>query len=148
MRKIFALFVIIIMFFTSCAIDKQEEYPFYSPDMDMYEIKTDYCNLYYPEVWKDSTLVTYDRGKSHNVKFSAQLDETSVPLFSINFGGSQGEKLGTLNIENEQIDVLIETYVLNEENYSTDEIKLLRGMSEDVNVIISKLIEMYDLKLV
>ena len=69
------------------------------------------------------------------------MDEKEVPLFDLLFGGNEGYKLGTLTSNNQKVDIFIINHDFNQDDFDEEEYLALCGMCDDVNVIISKLIE-------
>ena len=69
-------------------------------------------------------------------------DNKDIPLFDVVFGKqSIGSKLGKLEIDNEKVDVyLVDHSGEWPENITKDSESNLFAMSEDVNVLISKLV--------
>ena len=146
MIKRFSATTIILLFLLllcSCGSDKNEneDVPFYSTDETVYEIDTKYCELYYPVKWEEQINVGIDEEEPYTVKFTAVMDENEVSLFDLQFGGNEGYKLGTLTSDNQKVDIFIINHDFNQDDYDGDEYLALCGMCEDVNVIISKLIE-------
>ena len=146
MIKRFSATTIILLFLLllcSCGSDKNEneDVPFYSTDEAVYEIDTKYCELYYPVKWEDQITVSIDEESTYAVEFTAVMDEKEVPLFDLLFGGNEGYKLGTLTSDNQKVDIFIINYDFNQDDFDEEEYLALCGMCEDVNVIISKLIE-------
>lgn len=144
-KRFFAITVLVLLVFLlcSCGSDKNEneEVPFYSTDETVYEIDTKYCELYYPVKWEDQINVSVDEEDPYTVEFTAVMDEKEVPLFDLLFGGNQGYKLGTLASDNQEIDIFIINHDFNQDDFDEEEYLALCGMCDDVNVIISKLIE-------
>lgn len=124
----------------------QDVSEFYVSDAEVYEIETPYGPIYYPTKWKDIAVTEISEDSaSYRVKFSAQLDGKSVPLYTIAFGASEEGYIaaGTLMIgEDETIRVYYEDHSAegmkagltgaSEETYLT--------MCEDINVIMSNLV--------
>lgn len=153
--KLLAILLVILLVILTVLIVKtqlgneEESYSFYTTDEEVMEIETDYCNLYYPMTWKDQMYISIENKEFYSVQFFALTDneDDKVALFDINFGGNNGIKIGDLTVGNRETEVFIDSHNFNEDEYTEEEYRKLCGMSEDVNVIISKLIEMYDFKL-
>ena len=143
------LVVLIILVVKTRKENDEDEYSFYTTEEEVIEIETDYCNLYFPITWKDEIYINIEEKEFYSVQFLALMEneDDKVPLFDINFGGNTGVKIGDLSVGNKEAEVFIDSYKIKEDKYTEDEYRKLCGMSEDVNVIISKLIEMYDFKL-
>lgn len=135
--------VLLILALCSCGGDKNEneEVPFYSTEEAVYEIDTKYCELYYPVKWEDQITVSIDEESTYAVEFTAVMDEKEVPIFDLLFGGNEGYKLGTLTADNQKVDIFIINHDFNQDDFDEEEYLTLCGMCDDVNVIISKLIE-------
>lgn len=128
--------------------DDNDDIPFFSTEEELFEIETPYCNLYYPIMWNEQILIEFEEDTVYTVKFSAKLDSKSISLFDLCFGGENGDKIGELTVEDEIIDIKMISYGFELDGYTEDMRNDICGMNEDVNVIISKLIEMYDFELV
>ena len=127
---------------------ENSEIPFFSTEEELFEIETPYCNLYYPLMWKDQIMIEFEEDNVYTVKFSAKTDSESIPLFDLKFGGEDGDKIGELTNEEETIELNMISYGFDLDGYSEDMSNDICGMNEDINVIVSKLIELYDFKLV
>lgn len=124
------------------------EIPFYSTEEDLFAIETPYCDLYYPLMWKDQISIEFENEDVYTVKFAAKVDSEIIPLFDLCFDSSIGDKFGELSIGDENVNISMVSYEFELEEYSDDMQNDICGMNEDVNVIISKLLEMYDFELV
>ncbi len=89
-------------------------------DESVYEIKTDFATLYYPQRWKDKVTVKTDKTE---VIFS----NGSTPLFALSFGGENGYEVGTYNGK----PLKIIDYPVESDEHA--------NMQEDVNVILDNL---------
>ena len=92
---------------------------------NMMTIDTPVGTLYYPEKWKD------------DVAF--QVSETQVdasyydtPLFSLFFGGDQGDVYGTVKQNDEEITI---RYMLYDLDVDDEDFETMTAMQEDINVI-------------
>ena len=121
---------------------EESEISFYKTDEDTFEIKTEYCSLYYPKKWEKYIKTETDDKEPYTVKFIALEEKDEIPLFDVVFGESSiGSKLGKLEIDNEKVDVyLVDHSGEWSENITKDSESNLYAMSEDVNVLISKLV--------
>lgn len=123
--------------------------PFYTTDETVFVIETPYCDLSYPIKWeKELKTEVVENGESYTVKFYTTIDEKNIPLFDVNFGGKEGDPLGTLTCEGNDISVNVINYSTDFSTYSEEEQSDLFEMVEAINVVISKLIETYDFELV
>ena len=122
--------------------NEESEIGFYKTDEDTFEVKTKYCSLYYPKKWEKYIKTEIDEKEPYSVKFIALEDNKDIPLFDVVFGKqSIGSKLGKLEIDNEKVDVyLVDHSGEWPENITKDSESNLFAMSEDVNVLISKLV--------
>ena len=125
----------------------EDEIRFYSTEEDLFAIETPYCDLYYPLIWKDQISIEFEENDVYAVKFAAKVDSKIIPLFDLCFGSSVGDKIGELNIGDENINISMVSYEFESDEYSDDMHNDICGMNEDVNVIISKLLEKYDFTL-
>lgn len=150
---IFWVSVLLLMCFAGCNSDASdnksttaqpstEEISFYTTDEDTFEIKTDYCSLYYPKKWEKNIKTKIDDKEPYTVKFIALENKEEIPIFDVVFGkSSTGSKLGKLKIDNEEINVyLVDHSGEWPEKITKDSESNLYAMSEDVNVLISKLV--------
>ena len=147
---IFLILLLISSFLFGCESEKttinnsNEEVPFYTTDEKLFEIETPYCSLYYPITWKDQIVIEFENEEVYAVKFLAKTDTISINLFDLYFGGNEGTTIGVLTTEDGQLNINMVSYELQLEGYSEDMKIDICGMNEDVNVIVSKLIELYD----
>lgn len=128
--------------------NEESEISFYKSDEETFEIKTEYCSLYYPKKWEKYIKTEIDDKETYSVKFIALEEKDEIPLFDVVFGkSSTGSKLGSLEIDNEKVDVyLVDHSGEWPENITKDSESNLFAMSEDVNVLISKFV--YNSKMV
>lgn len=153
MKKTISLLLAILAVFTLAACGTNEpqpiqeptaeiaetEPPFYTTDEETFDIETKFCNLSYPVKWKDAVSVDISEDDVYAVSFSAG----EVKLFALQFGGTEGDKLGTLPNNGEAIEIYINSFDIDPDSMSEDEYLNCCAMEEAVNVIISKLIENY-----
>ena len=129
---------------TSLADADDTTLAFFKTDEEVFETKTPYCSIMYPTKWRDSVAVNVSETDSGcSVAFSALLDDTDVPLYTIVIEvESEGYLLGTVDTSDGTKNVyLIDMYDSETAGALTEESeeKYLQ-MCEDVNVIISKLV--------
>ena len=130
------------------SVDTEEDVSkeFYISDADVYEIETPYGPIYYPTKWKDIVVTEVTEGdSSYRIKFSAQLDEKSVALYSVIFGEASEKHIvsGTLSVdEATHVRVYFEDHSAEGMNagLSENSEQTYLAMCEDMNVIISKLV--------
>ena len=155
-NKILLITLIVILVFLNLLVGcsnndnntNGEDAPFYSTDEDVFVIKTPYCDLQYPTKWKDKIVITNgERGECYVVSFFTSVDENTISLFDIIFGGDEGSLLGTLEIDNKSINIYIIEHALDLEQYTEEQQIEIGGMNNDVNVIISKLLEQYNFEI-
>ncbi len=105
----------------------------------VYEIKTKYCILKYPEKFKDKVKVDIDTKNVYTVKFSLG----GVKLFDLCFNGGTGDLLGTIKGEDGNTEIRATVYDLDKKagNYSE-----LREAQGSLNVIIDNLKKDYKLE--
>lgn len=122
-----------------------ESAKFYETDSLTYIIDNPVCPLQYSAQWKDivETTVTVQSDECI-VDFVADLDDKSIPVFSIVFcnNSDEGSLLGALKVDDGEKNVyLIDLY--DDEmasSLSEEALEKYQAMYEDINVIISKLI--------
>lgn len=107
------------------------------------QIETPYCTLYYPARFADT--VRYDIDESHEeiykVHFYSQIDgREDQLLFSIYFGGDEGEQLGVVMSSNgTPAPVYLVVSALNLDGWDEAEMKILYSMQEACNELIERL---------
>lgn len=105
------------------------------------EISTPFVSLLYPDKWESSLLVEQVEGETYQTLFYGALENYEpILLFTLIFGGDEGEQLGVLQDGQGQY---IPVYLLMEEiddtNYTENEMTILYEMQEAVNQLIDKL---------
>lgn len=100
-------------------------------DNENFDIKTDYITLYFPNKWKESVNIKIN---DDIVSFSALPDD--IKLFDIMFGKNEGDIIGTLSINENNIPVSVKTYDIDNNLEKYDE---YREMQEDINTVINML---------
>lgn len=110
------------------------------------KFRTPYCTLQYPAVWKDR--VSVEQGEEdvfgigvYKVRFYGQAESRQKQLlFSVLFGGDEGEQLGTVtNDQNETVSVNIQMEELNLSGWPEEDAAALYAMQEAVNQLIEQL---------
>lgn len=144
--KLLAFLCCILCIFSACG--KETEYPFVSTEDEVFLIETPYCDLYYPKAWSNQIEINTSEKDSYKVEFLTTIKEEKIKLFDLYFGGNRGDEIGILSVNGKKISIKVESYSIDLEKYSEDEQIDLTGMKEDLNIIISKLIENYDFELV
>ena len=141
MKRTICLLLIILTVFalTACGKDDPQPVPYYTTDEETFSIETRYCVLSYPTKWKDATTVDITDTSVYTVSFSAG----AVKLFDLMFGGTEGYKLGTLPYNGEVLTISLISYDIDCNSMSEEQFFSYCAMQEDVNVIVSRLIENY-----
>lgn len=101
-------------------------------------VETPYCNLKYPEKWKDQMTVSESTEEGIFKKtFYAVIDGLNYELYTVYFGGSEkGDFYGYIPYKGQNISVYIECHSLPEENsLQGDERILFYSMMEGVNEV-------------
>lgn len=131
-----------------------EEIKFFVSDEDVYAIDTPYGPIYYPVEYKDTVITEASQTENvYSIKFSVQLDEKSVPLYTVIFGGESPEGYiasGTLKTEDGQsIRVYFEDLSAAgaASALSKASMETYLAMSEDINVIMSNLVYTSEMEL-
>ncbi len=124
--------------------DPKDTGEYYHTDAETYSIETPYGPLYYPAMWKDITkLDMMEDETSFRVSFNAVLDTHTLPLYTIVFGESEtGYLICELPTDNGSVAVYCEDQTAGQTellSQASKETYLL--MSEDINVIISNLMD-------
>lgn len=123
------------------------EVGYYQTDEDTFEIETKYGALHYPKKWESKIKTRITDGEPYSVEFIALDEYDEIPLFDIVFGETdEGAKLGKLEINGEIINVYLVDYSGDWPESVSDEGIDLFAMSEDANVLVSKLV--YDSNMV
>lgn len=104
-------------------------------------IDTPFCTLYYPETWNDSLQVEQTEETNYYVRFRAALNgNPPVLLFTLIFGGDEGEQLGAVQDDRGEY-VPVNLVIENLENCSCSdaEAAILYEMQEAVNSMIAQM---------
>lgn len=104
---------------------------------EVFTIETKYCNLCYPEKWKENLQIGIDENDVYTVNFSAD----GIELFDLSFNGEDGYALGTLKTEEGNFVVRVVSYDIDDsiENYET-----YLMMQDDINIIIEHMVSDYE----
>lgn len=107
-----------------------------------FAIETPYVTLQYPVMWQDMVRVEQIEGDVPTVQFFARMSgKEEQHLFDLCFGGQEGDCLGTVEHEGTSIALNIISYPIQvDESWTEEEVSMLYGMKEDVNVIIDALL--------
>lgn len=127
-----------------------ETYEFFRTDEETFDIYTPYCMLKYPVKWKDTVSTeVYESEGTYSVKFYAVLEWNTIPLFTVTFGQSEsGYLLGTLDTEGSVYEVYLTDHSEELPEWLSEANELTYyEMCEDVNVVISKLVYDYGMKM-
>lgn len=92
---------------------------------DMMEIESPVGKLYYPIKWKDDVTFTTADGR-----VDAMFEGT--PLFTIYFGGDQGDVFGTVEQNGAEVTLRYELYELDAKG---EQFETMSAMQDDINVI-------------
>lgn len=104
-------------------------------------IDTPYCKLYYPKKWEDSLKVNKKTDEPYTVEFYATIEKSDFHLFDFIFNGTDGVLIGELTTDDgSAVKVNVNSYELEIDKLSEDEISNLYLMQEDINYILQKLI--------
>ncbi len=107
------------------------------------ELETPYCTLYYPAIWSGNITVEHDDTQEavYKVHFYSRIEGTeSQLLFSVYFGGDEGEQIGAvMSSDNIPVPVNIIMGQLETEGLAEYDIELLYEMQEASNDLIDRL---------
>lgn len=119
-----------------------------APDTDddaTFTIDTKYAKLEYPQKWENRVDINVtDSGTK--VSFAMRSSAGKLPLFDLVFGSGDGFLLGLLPDGNAKVELWIVSYDVDRSKLSLSEFEEFCAMQEDVNVIISKLVDNYGLE--
>lgn len=108
------------------------------------EIDTPFCTLYYPARWKNYLRVDQEEAQARGVymvRFYGKIDGCEdVLLFSLYFGGDEGEQLGAVMSEANTpvpVNLLMDGLIL--ESMSNEDAEILYSMQEACNQLIERL---------
>lgn len=105
----------------------------------VYEIKTDYCTLKYPEEYKDKVKTEISAEKPYTVKFLSG----DINLFDFSFDGGAGVLVGNITNNGKKTDVYLNTYSIKKDAKNYNELKEMSGAAD---VIINYLEQDYSLE--
>lgn len=129
--------------FDNSAVVTDETRPFERYDEETNKISTPYGPLSYPAEWQDTvTTEVTESEASYVVKFFANLDSKTVPLYNIVFGESEtGYKLGELTADNGTVVIYCEDFTAErEEQLSEASKETYNNLCMGLNNIISSLV--------
>lgn len=148
-NKIIVIAALLLMIFTMVGCSKDDDIEFYTTDEAVFEIETPFCNLYYPEKWEEQiTTKCVEKNGGYVVSFNTKLDGKDTKVFDIAIGGKKGTLIGSFEKDDQEIKVYVIEHIDDINVFDEDQRMIVGGMMEDINVIISKLIEEYDLEIV
>ena len=138
----FFVLVFAIVLLYGCGEDVEIVPNYYPVNEETFVIETDYCDLEYLTEWEDD--ITIEKGYIEDI-YTVSFYYDDKLIFDISFNGPNDCKIGVLELDGEQIDVCVESYSIDNEAYSEETYMKLCSMQEDVNVIITRLVEKYGL---
>ena len=107
------------------------------------EIETPYATLYYPARWAGTLSYSHDDSQEeiYKVHFYSRIEgRENQLLFSIYFGGDEGEQLGAVMGQDEvpvPVNILLAELTL--DGWTTEEAEILYSMQEASNELIARL---------
>lgn len=115
----------------------------YLDGVSAYEIETEYCKLYFPEVYKENLEIEYTEDSGYKVEFYAKVeDKAPKHIFDICFNSDDGDLLGYIDDkENEEI-INLSVDVKNlefDDSWTQDEMDQVYAMQEEQNFVIDSL---------
>lgn len=121
---------------------KSEVTELYPKDTEAMEIKTSYCNLYFPQKWEKNLEIKNEKENGNSVvQFWAKIDKKDpVHIFDIVFGGEE-YTVGTITDKNgKKINVNVKSYENDLDDKWTDEEKnTIYAIGEDINYLLLEL---------
>jgi len=105
------------------------------------EVKTPFGSLYYPAQWKDNIKINYKDSAGQTIEFISEINgHTSIMLFSLIFGGDDGDQLGVIKSENGvYVPVYLKMGTIEGLNVDTNILDDIYEMQEAVNVLIEQM---------
>ena len=107
------------------------------------DIKTPYCTLSFPVVWKDNLVVEQEAREDgvYKVLFYGKVEgKPKCLLFSILFGGDEGEQLGAVLTDSDDfVTVNLAMEELSLKGWKEKDTQTLYSMQEAVNELIAQL---------
>lgn len=137
---IIALILLVTMFNGN---DSKNDGINYMVEEDCYSIETEYCDLRYPIKWKDYVHIIYNAEEEYIVEFHSD----DVHLFDVIFNGDESQKIGSITLDNQAFSIGIQSYGIAQDQYDEDLYNEYCTMQEDLNVILAKLVEDYEMVL-
>ena len=119
----------------------EQDLGFYTTDEECFQVETRYGMLEYPEKWKEIAEIEIVDEYPYTVRFAYVTSEASVPLFNLYFNGGTGFLLGAVNVDGVNIPIYLDSMIFDRDTMSEEDYNKCCAMQEDVNVIISHLIE-------
>lgn len=112
--------------------------------VNMFSINTPYCTLRYPVIWKEYLVTEQTENEEDGickVMFYGQTgDQEKCLLFTILFGGDEGDQLGVIIGDDGQfITVNIMTEAMDLTGWAEEDSQILYSMQEAVNELIAQL---------
>lgn len=112
--------------------------------VNVYSIRTPYCTLQYPVVWKDYLVTEQmeaDADGVYRVRFYGKVAaHEQCLLFTLLFGGDEGNQLGAIMGDDDQfVTVNIQMEELELSGWAEEDAQILYSMQEAVNELISQL---------
>ena len=106
-------------------------------------IETPYGKLYFPGRWAEELEITTDESDGYEIVFHGTVGtHKALPLFAVNFGGSNGTVVHTMTTDNGVVfHVRLRTFPLDTEGWSAIDAATIRAMQEDLNHLLAKLRE-------
>ncbi len=102
--------------------------------VDLMEIETSYCKLYYPQKWQQQTH--FDVKEDTVVCYGAIEGHDEIALFDVYFGQEQGYLIGNLG----DVTVSVKTHNLEfDESWDSEQQFVMYEMQEDINYLIEQL---------
>ena len=87
--------------------------------------------------WKDKVVINTVSNGEHKVEFYGIMeDEENLHLFDIVFNSEEGQELGVINKEGEEISISVVSYAFEQdENWTAENREMIYSMQEDMNFI-------------
>lgn len=108
---------------------------------EFFEIETKYCNLYFPEKWKDSIDIRDKEEMGYKVGFYGIVENKEAQLlFEVCFNSDDGELLGYLEMEENIVNISIDINdIVFDDSWEEGEINQIFAMQEEMNFVIDTL---------
>lgn len=115
----------------------------YLEDIPAFEIETKYCDLYFPEQYKDVIQIKYSEKRGYKVKFYVNIeDKELVHVFDICFNSDDGDLLGYIENKKEKeiVNLSIDVMQLEfDDSWSEEELNQVYAVQEERNFVIDSL---------